>query len=175
MTNGQGSGRHHTRDGEREVAGRLRGARLQAAWGAWLSRVRWEDFVTLTFHDTRQQGLSGARADVEALKWCGVLGWVSRRPIGYAYAAELSPGGRWHVHALVVGLPERCWPVAKGTWQQRNGYVDRQRVADGRGVALYTTKQAAERGTVVFSDTLERYMTKGSEARPVALIGGDVR
>jgi hypothetical protein len=152
------TGRSLTRDGHREEGRRRRGGMLHAAWGQFLGRVPWEKFVTLTFDPSRRHGLGRRLAEAEALRWCTFLGWISRRPVGWMYAAEVGAGGMWHVHGLVVGLPLDCWPVAKTVWEKRNGRADIRSVDSPHVATLYTTKQAAETGTVVFADVLDRYL-----------------
>ena len=156
------TGRSLTRDGQREEVRRLRGAMVQPAWGQFLGRVPWEQFETLTFDPARRHGLGRRLAAAEALRWCAFLAWISRRPVGWMHAAEVGAGGMWHVHVPVVGLPRDCWPVAKTVWEKRNGRADVRSVDSPHVATLYTTKQAAETGTVVFADVLDRYGTAGS-------------
>lgn len=135
---------------------RLEGAALRSAWADLLSRVPWKLFVTLTFDPKRVYPVSATTASREAFWWCGQTSRVLRSPVGWVYAPERGRSGQWHVHALLVGVPDRILASIE-IWKGRNGFIDVQQVRDVRGVALYTTKAAALTGEVAWSDTLGRY------------------
>lgn len=136
---------------------RLRRAALQLAWSDFLSRVAWELFVTLTFDPKKVFPVSSQTASREAFWWCGQAGRLLRRPIAWVYAPERGPSGLWHVHALLVGTSGNALPAARALWRARNGRIDVRLVADVQGVTLYTTKQAALTGEIVWADTLQHY------------------
>src|SRR6266540_637149 len=134
--------------------------RLADAWGAFLGRVPWVWFATLTFDPKRVYPVSRELASRETFKWCGDLGYLYRKPIAWVYGVERSPGGLWHTHVLIVGAGAPEWLPAVHSWRVRNGRVDLQAVADVDRVALYTSKALAYEGEVVWSDTLLRYKGK---------------
>jgi hypothetical protein len=135
----------------------LRGGRLQAAWGAFLGRMPWEAFVTLTFDPKRRFPVSRELASRETFRWCSDAARLLRRPIAWAYATERHASGLWHAHILVAGAGGASWDVPRAMWQARNGHADVRRVDSPLLAALYTTKSAALEGEVVLSDTLLRY------------------
>jgi hypothetical protein len=165
MESAQLTGRSLTRDGQREEGRALAGRDAARSLGpvpgpGAVGEVRDADVRSHATTRTRSSlGGGGGAALVRAF-----LGWISRRPVGWMYAAEVGAAGMWHVHVLVVGLPRDCWPVAKTVWEKRNGRADVRSVDSPHVATLYTTKQAAEAGTVVFADVLDRYLdgTAGS-------------
>lgn len=132
------------------------------AWSGVLACLPWELFVTLTFDDSKVPDVSEQLASREAFDWCNGASRIYRRPLGWVFAPETGKTGRWHVHVLIIGVPNALGepsrlPEACGVWKARNGFIDMQCVHDLRGVTLYSTKQAAAAGTLVWSDTLGRY------------------
>jgi hypothetical protein len=131
----------------------------------FLSRIKWELFVTLTFDPKKVFPVPKSTARREAFWWCGLTGCLMRRPVGWVYAPERGSSGHWHVHALLVGTSGSLVPAAASLWSARNGHIDVRPVSDVKGVALYTTKEAAMTGEVVWSDTLGLYSRPlGSDA-----------
>ncbi len=144
---------------------RFRRDGLREAWASFLGRVPWEVFVTLTFDPARTFPVGRELASREAFWWCGFVGHVFRRPIGWAYAVERGTGGSWHAHGLFIGIGDRPWTAPTAAWRERNGHVDVQGVADSRRVALYTAKSIND-DEVVLSDTLGQYRDAlGEEVR----------
>lgn len=141
---------------------RLEKDEVLPAWAAFLGRLPWQLFITLTFDPRRVFPVDQDRASREAFAWCNQTARIYRRPLGWVYAPERGKSGHWHVHALIIGAP---WvggqpsqlPEAAGMWTARNGKIDVRHVYDCKGVTLYTTKQDAAAGTLVWSDTLGRY------------------
>jgi hypothetical protein len=150
--------------GQEEHA-RLRGPALQLAWGAFLGRVRWDNFVTLTFDPKRVFPVGQERAVREAVSWCNGVARALRTPVGWVVAPERTRSGQWHSHALLVGVEHEQAVALAAPWQFRNGMIDIRRVAagDSNTIALYTTKEAAITGEAVLSDTLGRYMLAAAE------------
>ena len=126
---------------------------LRAAW-AFLGCVPWKLFLTLTFDPKRVFPVGRERAEREAQQWCNLLGYMSRCPLRWLYAAERSARGHWHVHVLLTDLDEKRIAPALGVWRSRNGNVDVRPVYNGGGAVLYTMKEAALNGEVVISDTI---------------------
>jgi len=137
---------------------RLTGTRLRDAWASLLGRFPWQWFVTLTFEPSRIFPVRRRQVEREGT-WLGQLvAKVCRTPVGWVCAPERGRGGLWHGHMLMLGASETWSPDAVlPAWQARNGRIDLQRVTDQAGIALYITKDAAEAGTIVLSDTLARY------------------
>src|SRR5438093_951517 len=77
---------------------------LHIAWDEFLGHLAWDAFATLTFDPKRVYPVGEEMADREAFWWCGLLGRLFRRPVGWLYAVERSPNGLWHVHALLIGV-----------------------------------------------------------------------
>ena len=92
-----------TRDYSSRV--RVRGAALLVAWVDFLSCIPWEFFVTLTFDPKRVFPVDCTRAEREAFRWCGQVGYALRRPVGWLIALERHASGQWHAHVLLVGVP----------------------------------------------------------------------
>jgi hypothetical protein len=141
---------------------RLRAHEVQAVWADYLARLPWQLFVTLTFDPTKVFPVDQNRASREAFAWCNDAARIYRRPLGWVYAPERGKSGQWHAHALIIGAPfeggePSQLPEAAGMWTARNGDIDVRRVFAVEGITLYTTKQAAEAGDLVWSDTLGRY------------------
>ena len=137
---------------------RLRGPRLRDAWGSVLIRFPWQWFVTLTFDPTRVFPVSCAVVEREATEWSNQVARMLRRQVGWVCAPERGRGGVWHGHLLLTAGQQKWSPgPALPMWSERNGRIDARRVTDQAGIALYTTKEAAEAGTLVLSDTLTRY------------------
>jgi hypothetical protein len=140
------------------VQARLTGARLRDAWGNLLGRFPWQWFVTLTFDPTRVFPVSCAMVEREATAWSNQVSRMFRLPVGWVCALERGRGGGRHVHVLMLTDQQQWSPeAALPMWRERNGRIDARRVTDQAGIALYTTKEAAEAGTIVLSDTLTRY------------------
>lgn len=132
---------------------RLRGNELIRAWGELLGRLPWEVFVTLTFDSKRGIRVNRDTAAREALWWLGLVAHLCRRPIAWAYAMERSASGLWHVHAVIIGAGKPNWTTLEDVWRMRNGMAVAKKVYNVSGVALYTTKGAAD-GEVTISDTV---------------------
>ena len=56
-------------------------------------------------------------------------------------------------------MPGELGKAPASMWEQRNGLFHARPVDDTRRSVLYTTKDAALSGEIVFSDTLRRYCT----------------
>lgn len=136
---------------------RLRQQRLHQAWANLLGRILWEVFVTLTFDEKRCFPIDREMADREAFWWCGYVGRVFRRPVGWVYAVERGGAGGWHVHALIVGVDNQRWTAPVATWRERCGFIDVKPVTECHRIALYTSKSVTLDGEIVLSDTLGRY------------------
>ena len=152
---------------------RLSGTRLREAWASLLGRFPWQWFVTLTFDPKRFSPVSCAVVEREATEWCNQVARMRRLPVGWVCAPERGRGGGWHAHVLLVAKrgiwsPQAALPV----WQERNGRIDARPVTDHSGIALYTTKTAAEAGTLVLSDTLTRYQPRAGSKVVVPLWPG---
>src|SRR5437867_1300278 len=146
-----------TNTGWRERA-RLTGDRLRDAWAAFLGRIRWQIFATLTFDSKLcRNGVNLDLAHLEAFWWCGAVAHVMRRPIGWAYVVERGGGGAWHVHVLLVGVAGVSWGAARAIWETRNGRIDIQPVYERKRIAAYVTKSVDNDVEIVLSDTLKRY------------------
>ena len=135
----------------------LRAAALRAGWGEFLTRIPWEWTVTLTFDDGKIWPVNLYRAEREVTWWGRLLAQLYRRAIGWVCALELGRTRRWHGHFLLVGLDGRSVEPAVGAWKQRNGFAQSRKVTDVPGVALYTSKQAADEGYIILSQALSRY------------------
>ena len=149
----------------------MRAALLPRAWAEWVGRVPWDAFWVLTFDPERVRSVSRESAEYEAYRWLAFLGYLGRRPVGWIAAVELGRGGAWHVHVLTVGLPKALRPMAKDVWMTRNGYVSVRGASQSDGAVLYSTKKAAAEGTVLFSDTLDRYLTRSATGTPRPVTG----
>jgi len=137
---------------------RLVGADLIDGWATWLGHFPWQWFITLTFDPKRVFPVSQAVAEREASWWCELVARTVRLPVGWVCAPERGRWGQWHAHVVMLapGLvwsPRAVLPV----WKRRNGRIDLRPVHDLRGLGLYLTKEAAEAGTIVLSDTLVKY------------------
>jgi hypothetical protein len=132
---------------------RVRGTLLTRAWGDWLGRVPWQDFITLTFDPKKVFPVGRDRASSEAFRWLSHAEYAERRPLAWAYSTERGRSGHWHVHALVAGSTGVNWSRLSQVWKRHNGIVDVRPVYDGRGVTLYTTKAGAD-AEVVIADTV---------------------
>jgi len=129
--------------------------------------VQWQLFVTLTFDSAKVFPVSAALADKEAFWWCGQLGRLQRRAVGWAYATERGRSGVWHAHALVVGVNGGIGRAAPAMWAERNGHLHVRAVDNATRAALYMSKEAALSGAIVLSDTIDRY--RSSRLGPVDL------
>ena len=153
----------------------LRGDAIQHAWVGFLGFLPWQLFVTLTIDPKRlSSGISCHRISREAFGWCNDACRTYRRPMGWVYAPERTRSGRWHAHALLIGVPVirgevSTLPEAAGIWKARNGRIDIRRVYEAAGAMLYATKQAAATGEIVVSDTLGTYRRSLAATRAVDL------
>ncbi len=150
--------------------------RLREAWASLLGRFPWEWFVTLTIDPKRVFPVSCAVVEREATEWCHQVARMLRLPVGWVCALERGRGGGWHAHVLMIAerfgwSPKAALPV----WRERNGRIDARRVTDRAGIALYTTKEAAEAGTFVLSDTLTQYQPRAGSKVVVPLWPGGGR
>jgi hypothetical protein len=148
---------------------RLRSEALHRGWADLLGRIRWDVFATLTFDTKRSFSISREVADREVFWWCGYVGKVFRRPVGWAYAVERGDAGAWHAHALIVGCGDRQWRAPIATWEERCGFIRLTAVTEVNRIALYTSKSVARDGEVVLSDTLGRYRSALASATIVEL------
>jgi hypothetical protein len=132
---------------------------LAEAWGSYLGRLPWQFSATLTFDPKKVCPTDPQLASREAFWWVGLVGHLCRRQVIWAYAVERGRSGLWHLHVLLgnAGRPNRR--TLEGVWRARNGHAAIKRVHDVPGIALYTTKSAAE-GEVVVSDTVTLPMFK---------------
>lgn len=146
---------------------RIKAAEIASAWASWLGVFPWELFVTLTFDPAKVFPVSAALAGKEAHWWCGQLGRIHRKPIGWVYSVERGRSGSWHSHALLVGLGEDVGTAARAMWTERNGRIHVRAVDNGTRAVLYTSKEAALAGEIVLSDTIDRY--RGSKSSRVDL------
>lgn len=153
---------------------RAKARRLGEAWSQYVGRVPWEWFVTLTFDPSVVFAVNARLADREAFWWCGTVARLQRRPVAWLYAPERGRSGRWHVHVLLVGTSGNL-EAAVAMWRERNGQIDMKAVARSPGsLVLYTTKDAALSGEVVWSDTLARYRDQLTLEPIVALYPGPI-
>ncbi len=96
-----------------------------------------------------------------------------RRDVPWVYAPERGRAGNWHVHALLLGALEVAeLELALSMWHLRNGRTHAMRVAEPGTAALYTTKEAAITGEVVWADSLVRYGSTLLASQRVALAPG---
>ena len=135
---------------------------VHQAWSDVLARLPWQLFVTLTFDDRKVSSVSEDVASREAFEWLNLASRTYRSATRVGLWAERGQTGLWHVHALIIGVPvvrgeASTLPELCGVWEVRNGIINVERVHSRRGVAIYTTKQAAAAGTLVWADTLGRY------------------
>lgn len=137
---------------------RMNARRVRLGWGRYLAGFEWQMMATLTFDPRRAKRQSEARASREAFWWCGQVGRLNRRPVGWAYAVEGGGGGWLHAHALLIGCQDSIWGAAEGMWLARCGRVDLRRVDDPARAAGYLCKGIGPNGEVVFSDTLHHYL-----------------
>lgn len=142
--------------------GRLRRPAVHIAWAQWLGRLPWELFVTLTFDPKKAFPVDRDTASREAVRWCNDTNHWYRTSLGWIVAPERGTSGQWHAHALMIGVPRTGGdvsrlPEAAGMWRARNGSIRVDPIDRVSGVTLYTTKQAAVAGSVVLSDTMQRY------------------
>ena len=131
-----------------ESVQRARARDLREAWPAFLGPLGWEYFATLTFDPKRVFPVSRALADREAHWWCGLLGRLCHRAVGWLYALERGAGGLWHAHALVIGAKGLNWRLTADLWQARNGrsgYEGRHREAGKEGRADHRTPEGQHR------------------------------
>jgi hypothetical protein len=136
---------------------RMKASRIQAGWGEFLGGFAWEHAATLTFDPKRGANRSDASVSREVFRWCGKVGRLSRKPVGWAYAVEGGGGGSLHAHALLIGLRDTAWAAAQAAWTARSGRIVTRLVDDPARAARYMCKQIGPNGEVVFSDTLSRY------------------
>src|SRR5688572_22271899 len=81
-------------------------------------------------------------ADREAFRWCGLLGYMLRKPVAWVYVVERHASGLWHAHVLVAGAGVPAVKGVAAAWSTRNGRVHVRGVDNRRRAVLYTTKQA---------------------------------
>lgn len=151
---------------------RTKGTVLAQAWAELMGRMPWEHFVTLTFDPKRVYPVTQHVASTEAFWWCSQTAHVSRSRLGWLYATERTPSGTHHVHVLLIGIGDSLGAAPVAMWRQRNGFIDARPVSEQIGAVLYTTKEAATTGEVVFSDTLHSLLTThraGDRQRTVKL------
>lgn len=130
---------------------------LQQGWAELLQRFRWEWAVNPTFSDKKFHPHTKRRAIRAVENWVELISRIYRRPPGIVVAVENSPAGRWHCHALFVGLGGRSPRTAEMVWRERNGITHSKRVDSVGGVTLYSTKQAGSTGYVVLNEYLRHH------------------
>ncbi len=158
------------------ASARAKGQRVHKAWGHVLGRLPWEWFVTLTFRQRGGFGLDRRTALRRGRNWCQRdLEGLLRKPIGWVIAAERGRGGGWHCHALLLGLDARKIGLPLEIWRTRNGRADARSVYDAHGIALYTSKEAADQGEAAFSEHLARYLDLAGPAVVVPFCADDAR
>lgn len=113
--------------------------------------------MTLTFDPKRVYPVNCRTASREAFGWCNDSARLLRLPLAWVYAPERSASGQWHAHVLIAAVPLKALRVPLANWRLRNGFAHAQEVSRLRRAALYTTKEAALTGEVVWADTLGRY------------------
>lgn len=149
----------------------LRGELLHSAWTEMLSRFQWEWFCTLTFDPKRVSSCGHSTASREAFRWCNDSARVMRRNLGWVYAPERTRSGAWHVHALLLGgISDVDIRAPRAMWQARNGNVDVRPVVDVRGAALYSSKEAARTGELVWSDSIGSFRIGTGEQGAISLV-----
>lgn len=129
---------------------RINGNRLRAGWGSFLAAFDWQVAATLTF---RRDRASESLVSKEAFRWCNDLSRFGRCQVGWVYAVEGGGGRRLHIHALLIGLPDKCLDVATESWRVRNGSAVLARVTDPSRAANYLCKEIGAR-EVVLCDSL---------------------
>ena len=147
---------------------RVPGAMLRLAWVDFMGCVPWDLFVTLTFDPKRAFPVGCTRAEKEALKWCGLIGWTLRCPVAWLIAPERGGSGQWHAHVLLAGVTGDTSALAT-IWELRNGGIKVQPVSNAQGAVLYSTKEAALSGEVMLSDTLSLYRDRLTDKPRVSL------
>ncbi len=150
--------------------GRLRGYKVERAWGDFFGRLPWSHSITLTFHPKRFRSLTLELANEETARYLSELARLCRQPVVWVYVVEPGTDAGWHVHVLLLGAGSPNWDTLKGMWRMRCGVIDVRRVYEAKGIALYTTKQARD-CEVFFSDTLtfERFKNALTQERFVPL------
>ena len=156
----------------------LSGADLINGWATWLGYFPWQWFITLTFDPKRVYPVSQSVAEREAIRWCELVGRTVRLPVGWVCATERGRGGQWHAHVVMLANSETWSPTAAlPVWETRNGLIDLRPVHDLGRLGLYLTKDAAEAGTIVLSDTLVKYKpsvpTQGLPVVPLVTVEYD--
>jgi hypothetical protein len=155
---------------------RLSGAELIDGWATWLGHFQWQWFITLTFDPKRVFPVSRTVVEREATWWSNLVAKTLRLPVGWACAPERGRGGHWHGHLVMLATTTRWSPkTLLPVWTRRNGRIDLRPVHDLGGLGLYLTKEAAEAGTIVLSDTLVKYTPSVTTTDPpvVPLVTAD--
>lgn len=163
------------RDERWRARGRVQGDDLPEAWATVFGKVPWATFWTLTFDAERRFGAKGRYgvgqelASREAFAWANQSARVQHKPVGWVYGTERGRNGLWHVHALTTAAPSRVNDYLTLDWQLRNGHVHSRLVTDLRSAVLYTSKEAALTGEMVFSDTMVGFSNKLNASTVVEL------
>jgi len=146
---------------DRGAEARLTGTRLREAWGSFLGRFLWQWFVTPTFDPARVFPVSCAVVEREET----LVGTDDRKdgPTagGMGVCARAGSGGIVACAQAAARRPQGQSPrPALPVWQVRNGRIEVRRVTDQAGIALYTSKEAADAGTLVLSNTFTQYQSR---------------
>ena len=134
----------------------LRTTEEKLAWIAFLARIGWDLFFTLTF-DPRRGDVDRRRAESEAQWWLSVLSKVVRYDLGWTLTTERHASGAWHVHGLLKGLNSDDVALARWIWQRRHGKPRIVPVTDQAGVAAYITKNGYATNDILVSDNMVRH------------------
>lgn len=110
--------------------------RLTQAWAEHAGSFEWDHWMTLTprFFDCAASAL----VDEFKARFIRTVALLAQRPIPWLYACERSPGGVFHLHALVSGTAHLTGSEMRHAWRLGISHVERY---DGqRGAAAYLTK-----------------------------------
>ncbi len=162
-----------TTEGRWRSRAALTGDALSEAWAAFLGRVPWTHFWTLTFDPKRRFPVPERLASREAFAWANQGSRVRRSPLGWMYATERGASGLWHVHALTAATSTEVADYMESDWRLRNGHVHVRPVTNSVKSVLYSTKSAAERGEVVCADTLGDFRDVLVDVELVSLYGAE--
>lgn len=157
------------RDDHWRARGRILADELPEAWATFFGKVPWSTFWTLTFDPKRRGGVGQELANREAFGWANQSARVQRKAVGWVYGTERGKSGLWHIHALTTALPDLVRDYLKLDWELRNGNVHARSVTDTRSAVIYTSKQAALAGEMVFSDTMSEFHDKLTTSPTVGL------
>lgn len=141
-------------DSRYEERARVNARRVRAGWAAFLSEFDWEQFLTLTTDPSRYRRSSVERVSREVHRFCCELSYLSRRPVGWAYAIEGGGGSSLHAHVLVLDATVSARQAVLSGWRARSGLTHRRDVDDIRAATAYLCKCIGPNGEIVFADCL---------------------